>query len=174
MFLRFLLAVLLCAGVARGSEITVDHTAARETLVSAFALELGRDPTIGEIQILTAMSCHETGCYGSAFKHVRNNWGAIKIPGSIRLVDYDTQLDGARSFICSTFGSERPQRAAQLMAAMAARSTLQWATVLYDTHYFTGDPKMTREQRIRAYAKNMLFKARQVAAVLGEPLEISL
>ena len=173
-FFRFLLCALLCSGVALGASGSIDHASNRATLSVAFGQELGRSPTPPEAQILTAMSCHETGCYGAAFKRVRNNWGAIKIPGSIRLVDYDTPMAGARAFVRSTLGSERPKRAAQLADAIAARSTLKWATVLYDTHYFTGDPKLTREQRIRAYARNMMVKAREVSAALNEPLEISL
>lgn len=162
---------------------TLDHAAGRAALRNAFKIEMGRSPSRSELQLLHGMTGHESEFYGLAWPG-SNNWGAILAnpatppcgPNTFEAHDAGTKCfqkwpspeEGARALVRSTYKSRQPGRAAGLLQAASDGSASDFARVLFNTRYFSGNPNETAEQRIAGYASRVLTHLKAAAKALGE------
>lgn len=159
----------------------------RGILVQAFAAAALAAPSRAELQIVGAISCVESGCYGKAYGGT--NWGSIQStarppcpPGTFEYGDTHPTSSGSVGYQACFIEDPSPLAAATRLvrmlyhepgfpAAARAGDSTAAAQAMYKAHYFEGFGA-TPAQRVANYAKGIQANAESIAKRLGEPLAV--
>jgi len=173
---------------------------ARDVVTKAFALVVGRAPTLAERQAVQAVTRFEGGYgsgWGSSGGAGSNNWGAVQGSGSAGSFQHvDTHADGSKYTTAFKRYSSAEEGAADVVRLLTtlrpwvlhvlgsgsatAQATEMRRHVKIGEPMWPGGPKAERENwgymeaAVPMYASAIARNARELAANLGEPLAVTL